>query len=617
MRTLIIAIAALFVYGFAYGQTSPQISISSEKVKVNGEVMYVHKVKAKETLYSIAKAYNVTVDDIVRTNDTLKAGLKEGMTIYIPSPKTGTGESVKTEAVQSNRHSATSAQQNRNEVTAVGNGIPGWELSGKNIKKYSKKKHTVKWYEQLSDVAAKYNVPEDAIMAFNNLETAQLQKKQILYIPNNEFLLLLKMKGSDQSDVEKNNPEINVEVKQDENSTTLYENSSSTTEDAVELKKLDIDLHSFSGKGSDSAKIGYILPLNLADTLGANSNYMDFYAGALLAVNSMKEEGMSLNVELVDQRGYRSISELVAGKKVDESFNFIIGPVRNQDMSIFLKEFYDGGYNPDKWHKTNIISPMDMASEQLIYNNEMFIQAPASQKAQIENLVKLFAGKCTSGNNAVVIYEKGGTDETLIKAVIGMLDTLGVKYTPVSYGILEGREILDKLMHHFKPQMENLVLVPSNSEAFVSDVVRNMNLLHTNPLEENRRSVTLFGTARWRNFETIEVDYFHRMNLHLSLPYFIDYSNSNVKDFLMKYRALYNCEPTPFAFQGYDVTRYFLTLHKKYGNNFNRTYELGATRMLQSKFNLKQNNNPQLNGFENTGTVDVVYNNDYTISVIE
>jgi hypothetical protein len=248
---------------------------------------------------------------------------------------------------------------------------------------------------------------------------------------------------------------------------------------------------------------------------------------------------------------------------------------------------------------------MDMASEQLIYNNEMFIQAPASQKAQIENLVKLFAGKCTSGNNAVVIYDKGGTDETLIKAVIGMLDTLGVRYTPVSYGILEGREILDKLMHHFKPQMENLVLVPSNSEAFVSDVVRNMNLLHTNPLEENRRTVTLFGTARWRNFETIEVDYFHRMNLHLSLPYFIDYSNSNVKDFLMKYRALFNNEPTPFAFQGYDVTLSAFSLGT--GNNVDGTLQI----------NFKIGAATDGNGLSNTGTADIAYNPDYTITVIK
>lgn len=565
MRTFFTAIAALFVSGLVYGQTSPQITVSAEKVNVNGVLVYVHKVKAKETLYSISKAYNVAIDEIVRSNESLKAGLKEGSTIYIPSR----------EASPAVTADAAPAQ----EADAAGSAAPSveteWKLSGENIKKYSRKKHTVKWYEQLSDVAAKYNVPAEAIVSFNDLKDIQLKKKQILYIPNNEFLVLLEKRAAETAAAE-------TPVAANE----TQEETETVTEEIVV-------------KGSDTVRIAYILPLNLADTLGANSNFMDFYSGALLAANRMKEEGMEITIDLFDN----------SADNIDSGTNYVVGPVRAADMAKFLNVNSPAGYH--------IISPMDMASERFIEGNEMFIQAPASQKAQIHNLAKLFAGKCTPQDNAVVIYEKGGSDAALVKETLHLLDTLGVNYTQISYGILEGREILEKLMPLFKPQMKNLVLVPSNSEAFVSDVVRNMNLLHTNPMEENRRSVTLFGTPRWRNFETIEVDYFHRMNLHLSLPYFVDYSNAEVKDFLMKYRALYNAEPTPFAFQGYDITKYFLTLHKNYGNGFNRSDRLGETVMLQSKFNFVQNNSSQPNGFENTGTVNVMYNNDYTISVLE
>ena len=564
MRTLFIAVVALFVSGFVYGQASPQITVSAEKVNVNGVVMYVHKVKAKETLYSISKAYNVAIDEIVRNNDSLKAGLKEGSTIYIPSR----------EAAAVTADDAPAQEAHTTEL-AASSWETEWKLSGENIKKYSRKKHTVKWYEQLADVAAKYNVPAEAIVSFNNLKDTQLKKKQVLYIPNNEFLVLLEKKAAEAADAE----------------TPVAANE---TQEIIETVTEEIVV-----KGSDTVRIAYILPLNLADTLGANSNFMDFYSGALLAANRMKEEGMEITIDLFDN----------SADNIEPGTNYVVGPVRASDMAKFLNVHSNKGYH--------IISPMDMSSEQFIEGNGMFIQAPASQKAQIHNLVKLFAGKCTPQNNAVVIYEKGESDSALVKETLDLLDTLGVNYTQISYGILEGREILEKLMPLFQPQMENLVLVPSNSEAFVNDVVRNMNLLHTNPLEENRRAVTLFGTPRWRNFETIEVDYFHRMNLHLSLPYFVDYSNADVKDFLMKYRALYNGEPTPFAFQGYDITGYFLTLHKNYGNRFSRVAGLEETRMLQSKFNFVQNDSSQPNGFENTGTVNIMYNNDYTISVLE
>ena len=44
----------------------------------------IHKVEAKETLFGIAKKYNVSVDEIKKANPELIDGLKEGMEISIP-----------------------------------------------------------------------------------------------------------------------------------------------------------------------------------------------------------------------------------------------------------------------------------------------------------------------------------------------------------------------------------------------------------------------------------------------------------------------------------------------------------------------------------------------------
>ena len=134
MRTLFIAIS-LLASTAAFSQNAPQIAVSSEKVKVNGNVMHVHKVKGGETLYSLAKAYNVAIDDIVRHNESLKNGLKEGTTIYIPASSPSATAAATTVAQAG--HVATSDND--------AGGIPDdWYLSGENIKRYSKKKHKVK-----------------------------------------------------------------------------------------------------------------------------------------------------------------------------------------------------------------------------------------------------------------------------------------------------------------------------------------------------------------------------------------------------------------------------------------------------------------------------------------
>ena len=54
------------------------VTISKEKVKIDGNICYSHIVLEKQTLYSISKAYNVSIEDIYRFNPTLKeTGLKK------------------------------------------------------------------------------------------------------------------------------------------------------------------------------------------------------------------------------------------------------------------------------------------------------------------------------------------------------------------------------------------------------------------------------------------------------------------------------------------------------------------------------------------------------------
>src|SRR5690606_14117318 len=95
----------------------------------------------------------------------------------------------------------------------------------------------------------------------------------------------------------------------------------------------------------------------------------------------------------------------------------------------------------------------------------------------------------------------------------------------------------------------NHVVVASNSEAFVSDVLRNLNLLKT----RSNYEITVYGTPRWRSYESVDINYYHQMNLNISMQYYLDYNRENIKEFLSKYRALFLSEPSPYAFQAYDI----------------------------------------------------------------
>ena len=66
--------------------TSAQVNveISTEIFKINGEDYYMHYTQSGETLYSISKAYHVSIEDITKVNPKLDDGLQADMVIIIP-----------------------------------------------------------------------------------------------------------------------------------------------------------------------------------------------------------------------------------------------------------------------------------------------------------------------------------------------------------------------------------------------------------------------------------------------------------------------------------------------------------------------------------------------------
>ena len=66
---------------------APQVVVSTDKVRYNGKVYYSHIVQERQTLYSISKAYNVTLQEIYDANPNLHLnteGLKNVQIIPIP-----------------------------------------------------------------------------------------------------------------------------------------------------------------------------------------------------------------------------------------------------------------------------------------------------------------------------------------------------------------------------------------------------------------------------------------------------------------------------------------------------------------------------------------------------
>ena len=97
-RTVAVALALILpsIYTVsAQEYTNTPVSISKDKVKINGQVCYSHVVLERQTLFSICKAYNVSAEDLYRYNPSLKeSGLKKNSIIIIPAVTEDVAETV-------------------------------------------------------------------------------------------------------------------------------------------------------------------------------------------------------------------------------------------------------------------------------------------------------------------------------------------------------------------------------------------------------------------------------------------------------------------------------------------------------------------------------------------
>lgn len=541
------------------------VEISKEKVRIDGKICYSHIVLERQTLYSISKAYGVTLEDIYRFNPTVKeVGLKKNSIIIIPSQ-----DAIKSSVTVQMPEPAKAPEAVKEEPAVKRPEKPRQAPEVKApVKEKTRRIHIAKWYEDLDVIAEQYGVTVDDIMKANNLTGRKLVKRQKLIIPYPGEETVTK-------------PTVVAEV-----APTPQVPAEETVAEVVDSVTIE-----------PVSKVNLSLVMPLTNSEGEpHRNNMDFYCGALLAVYDMANEGIDCNLNVCDIMNADSGFDMESLTKSD----MIIGPVSTADLTRMFNAVPAG---------TTVVSPLDPRAEKLITEHSSMIQIPTPHQVQNRDLIKWMEEDFTEGDRAVMITEKGARQTGIVNIMKEALDSSSLAYQTFSYSILEGRDVTEALTGLMSEEGKNRIVIASESEAFVNDVVRNLNLLIYNNLD-----IVLYAPSKIRGFDTIEVENLHKTSTHVSLAYYVDYESPLVKEFLLKYRALFNTEPNQFAFQGYDVTRYFADQYTKAGKNWKEGLDGNETEMLQSAFMLRRQPS---GGHLNNGIRRIVYDNGYSIKRVK
>ncbi len=533
-------LAALFS-GVALAQdyVPTPVTVSQEKVRLNGKVYLSHVVLERQTLYGISQAYGVSVEDIYEANPTLRdTGLQKNAIILIPYREASADE------------------------------LPYIE-------------HRVRWYEDLNDIARRYGVGMQEIMDLNGMTSPDITARQILKIPRQAGTVTAPAEPP--APVAEEPAPVEPETAPEVPGTDIP----AVDEDA---KPEEAEPGFFTYTGKNSVEMSLVLPLGASGNMvGTN---MDFYSGVLMALREIERNGINVKLNVFDLNAGMPAIEVLCHS------DFVLGPVTPRDIEAVLQRV--GGQVP-------VISPLDQRAGALGANYSPFIQTPSPADTQYQELCEWLFSETGQNDNIILITEKNAVNSTAAVAARSMLSRLGVNYDILSYAVVEGRGVPATLNERMTRGGVNRVLVASESEAFIGDVMRNLGIMLSRGFE-----LVMYAPSKVRTFDTIDGSTYHQASLHICANYFADYNSSAVRDFVFAYRALFNTEPSQFAFQGYDTAMFFVTRCAKYGNAWLRM--LGAERVsgLHTDFQFVEDGDGTVS---NRAVRRITFNRDYSTTI--
>ncbi|WP_310556125.1 LysM peptidoglycan-binding domain-containing protein [Flavobacterium sp.] len=546
-----------------------------------------HRVLPKETLYGISKLYNITAEDIEKENkEILKEGLKIDMVLII---KTKTPVKKQEESKQ------------------IASKKPIFHIVKPKETKYSIAKQydtTVEKLEKLnpeiiSGLPDGYNLlisgerpkvielkPEISIEAPKISEVLHLiEAKETLFSISTKYQVT-------QEELIALNPELKDNIKE---GTTIKIplKSSATTQ-----KKPYNDL-SKTIKLNGTKKLALLLPFNIAkldqDTINSTKSRLkkdkflnmtlDFYAGALIAIDSVKKMGLNVDITILDSDETKStsdISRLISQYRL-KSMDAIIGPFY-QNNAEKTAELLNSSNVP-------VISPLSKDYDKSFSN---LIQATPTSEFVKNEMFEFMRSK--NGNIiAVVDPKKIAAKQYLLEnhkdIVFAEFNEKGILNVEQLKSLLSKDKLNFVLM---ETERTNLIL--STTSALL------------NALKEYQIRLVILSENEALDYDEIAMSRLTKLKMHY--PSLVrDNDSEEAKIFESTFKKKNKILPNAFATRGFDVT-FDVLMRLNQEKSFLETLDETASEQVENKFYYTPNAN---GGYTNNGVYVLYYDTDLTI----
>ena len=497
-----------------------------------------HIIEPKETKYGISKKYGMTIPELERLNPQIVSDFPIGFKLVV------SGNSVNQVVLET-------AKTTVEVVTKPTAEISTGETS--STKKYLEE-YVVKPKETISTIATDYGMSEQELISLNPELKRGIKLGMILRVP----------KGQRKEPVKK------------EQGNLMKTINTNARKQLALLLPFNISKIESDTINSTQARLKKDKFLNLT---------LDFYSGALMAIDSARVLGMNVNIKILDSQETKNSSNVAALVQQNnlQGMDAIIGPFYQSNVEK-LAELVEPT-------KTPVISPL---SKEVVkkYNN-LYQSMPSSEllRSTIFDFMK-----ARNGNIIAVIDNKKGSVKQYMQEMQPDVRIAGLS--------AKGYVVADSLKVLFQKDKLNYVVLASESTGMILATTSAM----LNAQKEYQVQLVILEPNETFDFEEISLTRLTKLKLlypSLSRPNETDEANQ----FDAKYKKANKIIPNQYAIRGFDVT-FDTLLRLSQEKTFEETVQVSPSEQIENKFDYVQN---ATYGYSNNGIYILYYDTDLTI----
>ena len=508
-----------------------------------------HTIQSGENLYRLSAAYDVSVKDICDENPGLSAEtFKTGQVIRIPS------------AGAVNNASTT--------VTTAENTETPRQIQPE-VKPRCKDMHKVKRKETIFSVSRAHKITEQELIDANPELKEGMKKGQLLCIPYPKNTSVV---------VPSKRPDFIIPPS---NSELFREN-----------QEMAHSIHNI--------KVALILPFHAHDVRKSDAVRMiEYYEGFLMAVDSLKRKGTSIDLYVYDSGGENASIAPILAKEELKSMDIIFGPLYKQHIHP-LGTFANA-------HDIRLVIPILKDDE--VFQNSHIYQVNTTQSYLYSEVYEHFIQQFSNAN--VIILDMHTEDEDKREFIQGLKIELAKKNIPMQ--VVNGVRLSQaEIAGALRSDKDNVFIPTSGNAITLNKIMPQLKILAK---EKPTVNISLFGYPEWQTCINDNLEGFFELDTYFYSSFYTSNLLPAAKSFNQSYRRWYakemlNSYPK-YGMLGFDTALFFLTGLEKYGTGLEQNLSSLNLTPVQTGFKFERVNN--WGGFINKKVFFIHFTKDFEL----